>query len=65
VDGVSRFADVRAGGTGFGSAGPPEVHFGLGTAATVELLEIAWPDGAKSTVEDLAGSQRVWIARGG
>ena len=65
VDGVSRFADVRAGGTGFGSAGPPEVHFGLGAAATVERLEIAWPDGAKSTVEDLAGSQRVWIARGG
>ena len=65
VDGVSRFADVRAGGTGFGSAGPPEVHFGLGTAATVERLEIAWPDGAKSTVKDLVGSQQVWITRDG
>jgi len=63
IDGVSRFADLRAGGTGFAASGPPEVHFGLGDASVVDLLEVRWPDGRVSEVTDLAGSQRVWLSR--
>ena len=48
---------VRAGGVrrvrvvgpsdSFLSAGPAEVHFGLGAATAIESYEVAWPDGTK------------------
>ena len=34
-----------AGGTGYGSQGLIEAHFGLGDAEAVDRLEIRWPDG--------------------
>jgi hypothetical protein len=33
------------------SAGDPRVHFGLGAAASVELVEIRWPSGAVQRIE--------------
>jgi hypothetical protein len=36
---------IRAGGTGYGSSGPPSVHVGTGDVAVVDRLEIRWPDG--------------------
>ncbi|HMV70296.1 MAG TPA: CRTAC1 family protein, partial [Myxococcota bacterium] len=42
--GESWTRDLRAGGVGYASGGPPEVHVGLGDAAQVDLT-IRWPDG--------------------
>ena len=41
---------VTAGGTGFGSGGPPEVHVGLGALERVDRVEVWWPDGATTLV---------------
>jgi hypothetical protein len=35
----------------------PRVHFGLGAAATVDRLEITWPDGRTQTLEQVAADR--------
>ena len=42
--GVRQRADVSAGGS-FASSSDPRPHFGLGTAAKIDAVEIRWPDG--------------------
>ena len=37
------------------------LHFGLGTAAEIERLEVIWPSGKKQTVRDVAVDQRMTI----
>ena len=54
---------VIAGGTNFASAGPPEVHFGLGEADEVERLTVNWPDGTSSVFEQVAAFQQVKVVR--
>jgi hypothetical protein len=36
-------------------------HFGLGTAPTVELLEVRWPSGIVDRLRNVAANQRVTI----
>ncbi|MBA2320381.1 MAG: CRTAC1 family protein [Deltaproteobacteria bacterium] len=48
---------VRAGGLSLGSSGPPEAHFGLGLADTIDRIEIVWPDGRVSLFADVASRQ--------
>jgi hypothetical protein len=54
---------VRAGGTSLASAGPPRVHFGLGTVAEVDRLEITWPDGHVTLLDAIEARQTVRIDR--
>jgi hypothetical protein len=42
-------ADVMSGGS-YASSNDQRLHFGLGAAATVEKVEIHWPDGVHETV---------------
>ena len=44
--GLRQRADVYSGGS-YGSSSDPRVHFGLGTATSVESLEVLWPSGTK------------------
>jgi hypothetical protein len=39
-----RFVD---GGNGFASQSTKRLHFGLGTAAAIERVEVQWPSGAR------------------
>ncbi|HET8550016.1 MAG TPA: CRTAC1 family protein, partial [Bryobacteraceae bacterium] len=39
------------------SAGP--VHFGLGPAAAVELIEVEWPSGARQTLRNVAADRVI------
>lgn len=41
---------ITAGGTGYGTGGPPEVHFGLADVSEIDRVEIRWPDGSESWV---------------
>lgn len=41
------------------------LHFGLDEAETVDELHVRWPDGSTTTVEDVAGNQRVTITPAG
>ena len=49
-----RFVD---GGNGFGAQSTRRVHFGLGDAAAVERLEIAWPSGRRQVFEGVAAGR--------
>jgi enediyne biosynthesis protein E4 len=51
--GVRQRADVYSGAS-YSSSSDARVHFGLGTASSVEALEIDWPDGVKQMVDAAA-----------
>ncbi|MFT4626035.1 MAG: hypothetical protein ACI8PZ_004706, partial [Myxococcota bacterium] len=63
ADGTVVTRTVRAGGTGYGSASPHEVHFGLGGHATVASLEVTWHDGEVSTFADIDTRQVLTVRR--
>jgi len=42
---------------GYMSQGDPRLHFGLGKAATVDSVEIRWPDGAVEKFEQVKANQ--------
>src|SRR4029077_12452654 len=47
--GVRQRADVFSGGS-YGSGSDQRVHFGLGSATTVDAIEIHWPSGKKQSI---------------
>jgi hypothetical protein len=55
--------EVRSGGSYF-SQNDLRVHFGLGKATKVDLLEIRWPSGQVDTVKDVAANQLIVIKEG-
>jgi hypothetical protein len=46
---VRQRADVFSGGS-YASTSDPRIHFGLGAASKIDLLEIYWPSGQKETI---------------
>lgn len=54
--------EVRA-GSGYASGGPSRIHFGLPEGASLERLEVRWPDGAASTVDNPEPGVRLSITR--
>ncbi len=63
VGGRRQVAEVRSGGS-YISHNDMRVHFGLGTATTVDRLTIRWPNGLTETVKALA-ADRFYAAREG
>jgi len=55
--------EVRSGGSYF-SQSDLRVHFGLGKAEKVDLLEIRWPSGQVDTIKDIAVNQLVYVKEG-
>jgi hypothetical protein len=55
--------EVRSGG-GYFSQNDLRVHFGLGKAGKVELLEIRWPSGQIDTVKDVKPNQLIYVKEG-
>jgi enediyne biosynthesis protein E4 len=55
--------EVRSGG-GYFSQSDLRVHFGLGKAEKVELLEIRWPSGQVDTLKDVKPNQVVYVKEG-
>jgi len=56
------YRDVRA-GSGYLSGDAARVHFGVPAGATIERLEVRWPDGAVSSVEAPAAHTLVTVTR--
>jgi len=54
---------IEAGSTGLSSGGPPVAHLGLGSADTADSIEIRWPDGAISRIEDVPSRAQLAITR--
>ncbi len=55
--------EVRSGG-GYFSQNDLRVHFGLGKAERVDLLEIHWPSGQLDTLKDVKANQVVFVKEG-
>jgi hypothetical protein len=55
--------EVRSGGS-YISQNDLRVHFGLGKAERVELLEIRWPSGAVDTLKDIQPNQLIYVKEG-
>jgi hypothetical protein len=65
---VSGEAQLRQVGDGssYLSQGPPgEVFFGLGTAESVDVLEVVWPSGTRQSFPDVPGRATVVLHEGG
>src|SRR5213076_2349762 len=55
--------EVRSGG-GYFSQNDLRVHFGIGKAENVELLEIRWPSGLVETLKDVKPNQVIFVKEG-
>ncbi len=54
--------DIASGGS-YLSVHDARVHFGLGLARTVDRIEVRWPDGGLSVLEDVAGNQIIKVVK--
>jgi hypothetical protein len=52
--------EVRS-SSGYFSQSDLRVHFGIGKAEKVDLLEIRWPSGAVDTLKDVKPNQLIYI----
>ncbi|HEX6505484.1 MAG TPA: CRTAC1 family protein [Terriglobales bacterium] len=59
----SQIDEVRSGGS-YISQNDLRVHFGLGKAQKVDLLEIRWPSGQVDTLKDLKPNQVIVVKEG-
>ena len=55
--------EVRSGG-GYFSQNDLRVHFGIGKAEKIELLEIRWPSGTVETLKDIKPNQLIFVKEG-
>jgi hypothetical protein len=61
--GIRQRGDVFSGGS-YASTSDPRLHFGLGSATSVDTVEILWPDGAKQEIKAPAIDRILTIAEG-
>jgi tetratricopeptide (TPR) repeat protein len=62
---VSQIREIGGGSSYLSQEPPGEVHFGVGSAATIDSTEITWPDGVKQTFLNLPARATVQITEGG
>ena len=55
--------EVRSGGS-YISQNDLRVHFGLGKADKVELIEVRWPSGRIDALKDIAVNQLIYVKEG-
>jgi hypothetical protein len=55
--------EVRSGG-GYFSQNDLRVHFGIGKAEKVDLLEVRWPSGQVDTLKDIKPNQLIFVKEG-
>jgi enediyne biosynthesis protein E4 len=58
-----QMADVMS-GSSYYSQSDLRLHFGLGPAGTADCIELAWPSGAKDTLENVPANQLVVVQEG-
>jgi len=59
----SQIDEVRSGG-GYFSQNDLRVHFGLGKAEKVDVLEIRWPSGQVDTLKEIKVNQLIFVKEG-
>ncbi len=61
--GMTQFDEVRGGGS-YLSQNDLRLHFGLGSAATIDLVEVRWPTGKTQGFKNLASDKIYTIVEG-
>jgi hypothetical protein len=61
---LTQLGEVRSGG-GYLSQSDLRLHFGLGSAATIDKLEVLWPAGQTQTFQNIAANQFYKLKQGG
>ena len=61
--GMTQFDEVRSGGS-YLSQNDLRLHFGLGSAAKIDSVEIRWPSGKTETLKDLPADKIFTITEG-
>ena len=59
----SQIDEVRSGGS-YISQNDLRLHFGLGSAAKADLVEVRWPSGQVDRLKDVDSNQVVWVKEG-
>jgi hypothetical protein len=59
----SQIEEVRSGGS-YISQNDLRVHFGIGKAEKIEMLEIRWPSGQVDTLKDVKPNQQIFVEEG-
>jgi hypothetical protein len=54
---------IHSGSTSMFSGGPSEAHFGLGDTDHIDRIDITWPDGVSSVVENVATDRWLKVIR--
>jgi hypothetical protein len=62
--GATRQIDEVRGGGGYLSQNDLRLHFGLGTASTIDSVEIRWPNGANETLKNVAADAIYTLVEG-
>ncbi|MBI3477672.1 MAG: CRTAC1 family protein [Acidobacteria bacterium] len=60
---MTQFDEVRSGGS-YLSQSDLRLHFGLGSAARIDLVEVRWPTGKVESFKDVAGDKIYTIVEG-
>jgi enediyne biosynthesis protein E4 len=55
--------EVRSGGS-YISQNDLRVHFGIGKAERVDLIEVRWPSGQVDTLKDIKPNQLIFVKEG-
>ena len=61
---LAQFNEVR-GGSSYLSQNDLRLHFGLGSRAIIDSIEISWPSGKRDTYQDLAADFIYTISEDG
>ncbi|HEY1462039.1 MAG TPA: ASPIC/UnbV domain-containing protein [Terriglobales bacterium] len=56
--------DQRKGGMSYQSAQDPRLHFGLGRHTKIDSMEIRWPSGTVTKLENMKADQIVTVKEG-
>jgi len=56
----TQYSEIRSGGS-YLSQNDLRLHFGLGTATTIERIEIVWPSGTKQELKDQGSNQILTV----
>jgi len=62
--GLKQIREIGSGPSYLSQSPPGEAHFGIGAAAAVDRLEIAWPDGSRQEITDLPRNSTVTVTEG-
>ncbi len=63
IDGARQTRQVAA-GSGFISASSPVLHFGVGAAEGIDVVDIRWPSGQRQRLVGVAVNQRLQLREG-